>query len=73
MWLGKKKTRGEDKLESGMLCTTYLQKSNKTFLCQTKRGKAVHSLYGQELKRDGKVKEREREREGHSMSYRAGH
>lgn len=42
------------KLESGMLCTTYLQKSNKTFLCQTKRGKAVHSLYGQELKRDGK-------------------
>lgn len=37
-----------------MLCTTYLQKSNKTFLCQTKRGKAVHSLYGQELKRDGK-------------------
>lgn len=44
----------EYKLESGMLCTTYLQKSNKTFLCQTKRGKAVHSLYGQELKRDGK-------------------
>lgn len=41
-------------LVSGMLCTTYLQKSNKTFLCQTKRGKAVHSLYGQELKRDGK-------------------
>lgn len=35
------------------LRTTYLRKSNKTFLCQTKRGKAVHSLYGQEVKRDG--------------------
>lgn len=36
-----------------MLCATYLRKSNKTFLCQTKRGKAVHSLCGRELKRDG--------------------
>lgn len=51
----KNNTGREDwKLESGRLCSTYLQKSSKTFLCQTKRGKAVHSLFGQEVKRDGK-------------------